>query len=88
MDVRSNIIVGHQKIPTLETIISVDVILLTSAATHLSVGFTEFTCSPAIESSLNLFSQLGVFCCLLIFSDLSSWPGPRKDHNCIELKIS
>ena len=69
---RSYIIVGHQKIQTLETVVSVDVILLTSAATHLSVGFIEFICSPAIEISLRLFFQLGVFCCLPVFSDLPS----------------
>lgn len=60
MDVRSYIIGGHQKIQTLETIVSVGIILLTSAATDLSLGFIEFTCSPAVEISLRLFFQLGV----------------------------
>lgn len=51
-DARSYIIVGHQKIQTFETILSIGVILLTSAATHLSVGFIEFTSSPVFEISL------------------------------------
>lgn len=66
---RSYIIVGGRKIQTLETVVSVDVILLTSAATHLSVGFIEFICSPAIEISLRLFFQSGVFFCLPDFLD-------------------
>lgn len=34
-----NAFAGRQETQTLGTVVSVDVILLTSAATHLSVGF-------------------------------------------------